>query len=216
MKWILRLSILGLLGLSAQQPLRAGETIVYRCVDADGKISLQDRECEGEQTQHRRRIASPIDPPAQSSKPRIARSTLPSADVDDVPSRLVVTVMTPQSLFECRREDGSVYESTTGVPERRWVPLWIVGHDARAPMRSTVGMPRHRLPVVDGRAAYGAGTWVEDACYPLPEAEACARRRDRLADLDHARRLAFPSDRVSLDLQHRGLQEQLQRECGFR
>ena len=160
-----------------------------------------------------------MDPPAGVALPAVSPPAPRTATDGDAasPGRITVTLVNPQPLYECRREDGSVYESATGVPERRWLPLWVIGRDARAgsPARSTVGMPRHRLPVVDGGAAYGAGSWVEDVCFQLPQAEVCARRRDRLTDLDHKRRLAFPSDRVSLDLQHRGLREQLQRECVF-
>ena len=195
---------------------------MYRCTDATGAIALQDSPCPSHQTEEVRELRRPIDAPIVPRAPApMAAPETPSPPAQEV----VVRHVDAAPLYECLRHDGSRYESESGVPERRWVPLWTLGLDPRAPATTfgNVGRPKPNPPLNEPRAqlpapapgAYAAGAWVEDRCYRLPAGVACERRRERVSEL--GRRIfnaVRQSEREQMALEQRGLQEQLRAECG--
>ena len=212
----------------AAWPAGADVVEVYRCVDGDGAVSLQDRPCPAGSTAERRRLR--VEPGAGSvpgnglDRAPEATAAAPPEPTADGPSP--ARAPAPPSLWDCVRHDGSRYESDDGVPQRHWVPLWVLGRDPRAPPSlfgrnlapgppgaPPAGGPRPpRLPPAQG-LALEAGMWVEDRCLPLPPASVCARLSERRARLLHAWRLGMPSDRARLRPQLDALAQTLRASC---
>jgi len=198
-------------------------TTVYRCVAADGRVALQDRPCPAGSSEQRGtyRVA-PADAVAPPSTPAPAE---PEPQPPGLRQPLPDAPLPPPPLWACVRHDGSRYESDTGIPERRWVPLWVLGLDLRAPpvlFTSPLDRPSpppSRSPSVPdaapGVAALGPGAWVSDACVELPPAEACARYRDRRDALRRRWRLAMPGERDRIRPQERELSAMLRERCGL-
>jgi hypothetical protein len=198
--------------------------LVYRCIDPQGRVSLQDRPCARDETQQRRQLRRPPSAPPPDAiaipLPPEPPSEPPARESAEPPQR------TPQPLYECQRFDGSSYESDTGLGQRRWVPLWVLGLDPRAPAQTfgPVGRPPPRPPLerpgsgeagADPRLAPALGAWVEDRCYRLPAAQACERRRARLSELGRRIFNALQSERDRLRPEEDRLRAQLRAECGF-
>ena len=199
----------------------AADLTVYRCTATDGSVALQDSPCPREAQQEQRAMARPVDAPAVPPPAAVAPAVPPADRV--AASTPPVERVEPQPLYECQRHDGSVYESDTGVPERRWVPLWVVGMDPRAPPQTfgRVGRPKPSPPRTQpglsgtgGDPQLGPGAWVEDRCYRLPAAIVCQRRQARADELGRRSRSVGQSERAQLRSEQQGLREQLQRECG--
>ena len=114
-----------LLALSCGSPgidtATAAEITIYRCTGADGQVVIGNVPCPDAADQQVRNMVRPVDgtPP-----PRRADAPPPPAPQ---PVVQYVQVATPQPLFECVRDDGSTYESDTGIGEERWVPAWSGG-----------------------------------------------------------------------------------------
>ncbi len=224
MKHWLAASIAALLGVASGPSPRAANLLVYRCIGAEGAVSLQDTPCPHGQDQETRTLAKPIAVPQSPRAP--APPTPPPVDAPAPPPDVRVELVDPQPLYDCQRHDGSRYESDTGVPERYWVPLWVLGMDPRAPPQTfgPVGKPKPAPPArgpglrtatSDPAQAYGAGAWVEDRCYRLPASLACARRQERLSLLGRRIFNAQQTERDRLRIEQRGLREQLRQECGI-
>ncbi len=224
MKRRLVASIAILLGVAPWLSSQAGEITVYRCTGAgtDAAVSLQDTPCPRGQDQETRRLVKPVDAPHAPSPPPSA----PTPVEEPTPQELRITLVDPQPLYDCQRYDGTRYESESGVPERRWVPLWVLGMDPRAPpqMFGIVGRPQPAAPAsqpglttatTDPALAYGVGAWVEDHCYRLPAQLACERRSSRLRELRRRIFNAGQSEGDRLRIEQRGLREQLRQECGI-
>lgn len=204
----------------------SGTVTIYRCIDARGKLALRDRPCPGGQAQTTREMQRIVDPPRRA---RVAPDPVPAAAPPPAPQ--VIVVNTPRPMYACTTPDGSTYTSDTPEGNPRWVPLWtlgypvVAGYDAFRPggisVRHGGGTTdvRAHTPSIERRvvptlAAYGAGTWVRDACNALPQADTCYRLRDRR---DELRRRAFnaqPSERVPLDLEERSINARLAADCG--
>lgn len=219
-------SIAILLGLAPWLSSRAGEITVYRCTgaDTDAAVSLQDTPCPRGQDQETRRLVRPVDAPQAPTPPRAPLA--PTQVQEPAPQGLRITRVDPQPLYDCHRFDGTSYESESGVPERRWVPLWVLGMDPRAPpqMFGQVGRPKPAPPAsqpglstatTDPTLAYGVGAWVEDHCYRLPAQLACERRSSRLRELRRRIFNAGQSEGARLRIEQSGLREQLRQECGI-
>lgn len=205
----------------ASTATRAAEVVIYRCTDAAGGVSLQDTPCDRTQREERRvlRVPRGSSPPLPAPAPTTPASPAPVDGIvrDAPPPRR------PQPLFVCERHDGIEYESDTGMPERRWVPLWALGADPRAtgtaldpstigrtsPLRRTA---RDGVPAL-GVSAMTLGTWVEDVCTPLSAAQICARRRDALAG--YGRRIfnAGQSEADRLRAEQASLRARIRAEC---
>jgi hypothetical protein len=199
---------------------QAADAVVFRCTGEDGAVSLQDRPCAPAQAEQRRVLRVPSGTPAASPAPAAVAPSAPAPAVTAEPAR---PRREPEPLYECRRPDDSVYESRDGIPQRHWVPLWVLGLDPRAPPRLFGEVGRRPSPpprsgpglsTPTPGAGLGAGTWVLEQCYRLPAAEACDRRRAQLDTL--ARRLLHAHQRERRELRQvrDALREQVQAECG--
>jgi hypothetical protein len=221
------------LGLACAGGAAAAEIVIYRCTDAQGRLTLRDTPCRKGERQHARTMQRPTDPPARAVAP-----TPPDA-VPAAPERTRVVVVTPpRPLYECITSDGERYTSETDAGRPRWVPLWTLGYPAwpagahhRPPVGGVHGRIRGRIGD-DGRydlrfgdgarhrphppvaVAYPAGTWVRDACHPLPPQEACARLRDHRYELDRRYHSALQSERVRITTEQRGIDARLANDCG--
>jgi hypothetical protein len=203
---------------------------VYRCVDARGHVTLRDSPCSKGQAQEARSMLRPKDapyrPPAPSPRPAEPRA--------EGPAREVVVVHTPRPLYECVTPDGDLYTSETPEGHPRWVPLWTLDVPLYAPgpygytggvdhtgltintphVRFTTSSTRVHQPVYADAAWATAGTWIRDTCHPLPQADVCARLRDRRAEIDRRFFNAQPNERDQLRTEERGVVARLDDDCG--
>lgn len=224
-----------LLGLASVGSLPATELVIYRCTDAQGRLTLRDTPCRKGEQQQARTMQRPTDPRPRAASPKPAPVAAAAA-----PERTRVVVVTPpRPLYECVTPDGERYTSETDAGQPRWVPLWTLGY----PVGHAAG-PYYRRPTSgvhgrisgrfggDGRydlrigdrarhrphppvaVAYPAGTWVRDACHPLPLQEVCARLRDRRFELDRRYHSALQSERVRITTEQRGIDARLANDCG--
>lgn len=216
-------SILVLLGATAFAPAGSTELTVFRCVAAGGGVTLQDHPCPPDTAEQARRMRRPIDAPA------VARAAPPPGLPPPVETPVDEPEPTPRRnpapRYECLRDDGVIYENDTGIPEVRWVPLWTLGLDPRAPARTfgrTGAKPerrgafRPRVPdrVDDPALALGPGAWVEDVCRPLPVNELCRRQRALIDDLAHRAASTTTGEAARLNAERARRRVQFAEECG--
>jgi hypothetical protein len=80
-----------------------------------------------------------------------------------------------------------------------------------------IGRPPHRPPGHGGHPGYGvayaAGSWEYDRCEPLPQAESCARLRDRRDALRTRFFNAQQVERDTLRVEERGLNARIDSDC---
>lgn len=190
-----------LVGTMAWTPAGADEPLlVYRCVAADGAVTLQDQPCPAGQTQSQRRVS--IDPEAQAPPPAVLAepepAPEPSPNADDGSSY----VPAPPPLYRCTDYEGKSRLEDQYRPNGRWVPYWVVmntgdlaGRGGRAAEANPGQQPPGGTPQV----------YVEDVCAMLDDDSACAAYRDQLAEAqrqhysrigDEQRRLAGEIERL--------------------
>lgn len=216
-------SILVLLGAAVSAPAQSAELTVFRCVDDRGGVTLQDQRCPPGTAEEARQLRRPLDPPPA---PRMAapQSAAPPAVDIPVADPAAVVRRTPAPRYECLRDDGVIYENDTGIPEVRWVPLWTLGLDPRAPARTfgrTGAKPerradfRPRVPdrVDDPALALGPGAWVEDVCRPLSVGELCRRQRAHIGELAHRAASTTTGEAALLDAERARRRIQYAEEC---
>lgn len=193
--------------------------LVYRCVAADGSVALQDRPCPPDSEQARSARLRPAEADPEPS-PAATTAPAPAAAATAAPATTLPAPAPPPALWECVRHDGSRYESDSGIPERRWVPLWVLGRDPRAPpsLFGPLGTRRPAAAPADPGAppalALGPGMWVEDLCQRLSPDQACARFADRRAALRREWQRAMPSGRDRMAAELDALAGILRRSCG--
>jgi hypothetical protein len=174
---------------AAQAPQGAAPQVtVYRCLAADGAVTLRDTPCAKGERQETREMLRPTDAPRPPSPaPAVTAPAAPA------PPRVVIVRQAPPTpMYECTTPDNTTYTSDSPEGNPRWVPMW------------TLGWP---VP---------AGTWVRDSCRAMPQAETCARLRDRRGELERRFFNAMPSERARLELEERGLDARLDADCGGR
>lgn len=207
----------------------AATVTIYRCTDAKGRLSLRDSPCPAGSRQESRSMQRPKDAPPQARRDSaIGAQPPPAAAMAAAPQ--VYVVRTPRPLYECVTPDGARYTSDTSEGNPRRVPAWTLDYPAlqRAtviePGGLEVGYGRGgwsgrwssgsvREVVVPTPAGYGAETWVRDACHPLPQAEVCARLRERRDEIGTRWFNAQPSDRTRLDRERRAVNERIAADC---
>lgn len=219
----MRAAVLLALTFALALPARAAQdsVTVYRCTDAQGRLTLRDTPCRKGEAQRTREMLRPRDP-----APRAVVVARP-APVREAPRETtrVIVVERPQPLYECTTPDGATYTSATPEGNPRWVPLWTLGYPVYARDRfgqwrgpnDHVGRPTPR-PGPDGRfpvIGYGhaGGTWVRDACSALPQAEVCARLQDRRDALDRRYNSALQGERSAITAEQRGIDARLAQDC---
>ena len=238
-----------LLALLVLMPLAAGKAhaaddepvTVYRCVDAQGHVTLGDVPCARGSEGQAREMQRPQD----GTPLNRAVAVEPPAAAPVQPQ--VVVVRTPQPMYECVTPDGARYTSDSDEGNPRWVPLWTLGYrerwrpgprrdasrgemrDAGSPW-SRVGAPAPRPDASHeqprrpggsdrrhGHAGYGGGgTWVRDDCRALPQAEVCARLTDRRDEIRRRFFNAQERERDTLRVEERGINARLAADCGTR
>lgn len=208
-------------------PARADDAVViYRCTGADGRLTLRDSPCAKGQRQETRSMVRPKDAPPRPSLP-----SPPPAAPQAPPPPQVIVVNTPRPLYECVTPDDQRYVSESPEGNPRAVPQWTLG----APLFGAVPVqePGHvdfqvdthgrvsgnyrsgsfGTAVVPTPAAYGATTWIRDACYPLPQADVCGRLRDRRSEIGRRFVIAQPSERAQLAREQRSIDARLDQDC---
>ena len=202
---------------------QAADVVVYRCTGADGHISLQDSPCVASAIEERRVLRAPPvssdTPSLVAPRPPQSRDNSTATPLDTAPAQRA-----PDPLWLCQRYDGQTFESSTGIPQRHWVPLWALDADPRAPASAldpqTIGRagplrprPGRGTPTLQV-SAMTLGTWVEDVCTPLSPAQICARRHSKLEG--YGRRIfnAGQSEGDRLRDEQAALRAQIAAECG--
>lgn len=209
----------------------AGVTI-YRCTDAQGRLTLRDTPCRKGERQQTREMLRPADPaprPVARPAPAVAPSPYPA------PPRVVV-VHAPRPLYECVSEDGRRYTSDSAEGNPRWVPLAVLGYpmyprevgypgrdygyggrleyrNGSVRGRVDFGPPGLPLPIGAG-LGYPVGTWIRDHCQALAQHEICGRLHDRRYELDRRYNSALQSERAQISNEQRGIDARLGNECG--
>jgi hypothetical protein len=138
----------------------AGDKVtIFRCVDARGVVSLQDKPCAKGSEGTSREMLRPKDAPP---RPHVAErepepEPLPP-EVEYVPLRLP-----PPPMFVCTSYDGVVRESEVYDPNPRCEPLVLYFPEPQ------------RLP----RSYQRSCQWVRDSCVRVSDHEACTRWKAR-------------------------------------
>ena len=185
---------IGCAGNAAAQAT-GGQVVVYRCVDDAGNVALRDTPCPKGERQETRTMARPSAAPgAQAPTPAATAPVAlePGAAAASQTRVVVVREPAPPPMYECTTPDNTTYTSDSPEGNPRWIPMW------------TLGWPTP------------AGTWIRDACRALPQAETCARLRDRRAEIERRFFNAMPSERARLETEERGLDARLDADCAER
>lgn len=158
-------------------PTAPAQTVIYRCTDASGAVTMQnDTPCAPGMKQEIRNVGALPTAPAPARRPAVERprhlpppgasfelvvgpqkdAPLPDSTVAEAERR------PPPPLFQCRTWDEQVYTSEDGAPEPVCVPLQTVG--------------------IGGNAQAGAGHACEmraDACTAIAGDALCTAWRRR-------------------------------------
>jgi hypothetical protein len=214
------------LALGACLPATAADVTIYRCTDANGRLTLRDTPCAKGQAQETRNMLRPKDGVPAPVAPRPAARA--ERDPEYAPTQHLVVINSPRPLYECVTPDNVVYTSDSPEGNPRWVPLWTLGYPVGLPTNPGYPVPRGMTmggggitiartptyPPVYTAATYGAGTWIRDICHVLPPEEVCARLIDRRDEIRRRFFNAQPSERDVLRLEERGLNARLETDCG--
>jgi hypothetical protein len=204
----------------------ADDVVIYRCTDGKGRLTLRDSPCAKGERQETRSMVRPKDAPPRAPSPLPSQNVAVAAS----PPPQVIVINAPRPLYECVTPDNARYFSESAEGNPRQVPAWALGAPLFA--RVPTGEPgRIDFQVENGRvsgnyssgslgsvvvptaAAYGATTWIRDACFPLPPSEVCARVRDRRDELRRRFVIAQPSERAALGREERAIQARLNQDC---
>jgi hypothetical protein len=189
----------------------------YKCVDAHGAITFQDRPCRAGTEQHKIELPepAPVPPQPEASPPPPPEPPPPMvADESLEPVRIP-----PPAFYLCTRYDGTQYISDTGEGGSALVPLGVLGvpgrslADAYSPQHSIgVSAPGLRqIPHVPARSVPfgGMSTWIDDECHEAAPREACAYLKQSLDDVRYKLRKAFSDTTPDLKRQEADILERL-------
>ncbi|MBX3713969.1 MAG: DUF4124 domain-containing protein [Lysobacter sp.] len=198
---------------------------VYRCTDAQGRLSLRDSPCLAGERQEVRSMLRPKDAP-----PRPVVAAPPREAFVPQATTQVVVLQPPRPLYECVTPDNARYLSDSPEGNPRWVPAWTQGYPVLArvptyqPGQLDIRVDNGRVSggyrsggygerIVPTYAGLGGGLWIRDACHPLPQAEVCARLRDRRGEIGRRFSIAQPSERAELAREERSINARLSQDC---
>ena len=154
---------------------------VYKCTNAQGDVTYQDKPCARDDKEVTLRLADEPDAPPQ---PAPAAEAPPSIQPPPPPAEPRRPSRALPPLWVCANaEDGSRYISRNGAPPPRLVPLGVLGYppktlaEAYPPGASNrMSAPEMNKTPVDtsARGSIGAGyTQVQDECVQLTAEQTC-------------------------------------------
>lgn len=158
-------------------PAGATTVTVYRCVDAEGRVTLQDSPCPPGQRQQRREFERPLDPVPVPAPPPVEPPAEP--EPAEPPPAPPEPPAPPPPLWECETWDGDRYTSESGETVPRCVPLAVQGWDMR-------GLPPEQAAACE---------WKRDTCRRLDDAKTCPRWRSMRTEAERELRQAFGDTR---------------------
>lgn len=201
----------------------AQQVSVYRCIDADGRIALQDRPCPPGQLDRQRTVHldPPPSPPTAVAAADPPAEQAPAAASDPAPSQ---PPGEPPPLWRCVDFEGNSRLSPRDDPRPRYVPYWVVAGNLAGP-RGLAGRAGAPPPQAGSAAPDAPGSIltgqlppmvrVEDHCVQLSARAACtAFRAQRDASRQRRYNSVTRSDRESLDAEIARLQSILLAHCG--
>jgi hypothetical protein len=179
-------------GIAAFVPASAQQTVIYRCTDAKGAVTMQnDKPCAPGMRQEVRKIgtlptapaparkadapATPVGPPPGARFELVrgpVSEALPPSSVPDAERK------PPPPLFQCETWDKDSYLSENAEPAPRCVPLQTVG--------------------IDGSALLAGGEACEmkqDTCAALTDAALCQAWRRRVDEAQFRMKFAPDDER---------------------
>ena len=192
----------------------------YKCVDAKGAISFQDRPCRSGEKQQSIRLPdsapSAEAPPTETPPPTAPPQPQP---VPPIPAPAQAPQIPPPAFYLCTRADGSTYLSEDGQGSSMAVPLGVMGIPNRSladaysgPNSIGVSAPGMRnIPRVPARSVpFGGGyTWIYDECHFAEPPEACGYLRAQLNDVGEKLRRALSDTTPQLKQQQAELRERM-------
>ena len=190
----------------------------YKCVDARGGITFQDRPCSAGARQDKIALPDPGTAPApMPAAPAPAPVEPPAPEIAD--EHLESPRIPPPSFYLCTRYDGTTYISDTGEGGSALVPLGMLGvpgrtlADAYSPQNSIgVSAPGLRqIPHVPARSVPfgGMSTWIDDECHDASPREACTYLGKALDDVRYQLRKAFSDTTPELKRQEADILERM-------
>ena len=170
--WFL-LSLAFLLPAGAAQAIQ-GTVTVHRCVDARGRITLQNDPCPKGSHDTTRQMLRPIDPPprAHTARPAPARFVEPPPSNYYAPARELIP---PPAMYRCTSYDGIERFSEQYDPNPRCEPIVLY-----------YPYPNYLTP-----AQALSCRWVEDSCVRLSDRSACDRWKTMKVEAISAATRAF-------------------------
>lgn len=196
----------------------ATSTQVYRCPQGDGGVALQDVPCPAHPEIEPRTLTAPAGE-APRLQPQPAAAPERGAESAAQPISVVPRGPPPQ-LWRCVDFERHERIADHDDPRGRYVPLWVLGVDPRAPMRifGDEGRPAP-TPASTQPGAPQAGTvepmvWMQDHCEPLSPEESCALLAAEFDGMGRRIYNAAPADKRDLERRRDGLKVRLRTGCG--
>jgi hypothetical protein len=200
---------------------------IYKCTDAQGDVTYQDRPCKGAAKQSVEYFAPPpprtdandAPPPPFNALPPAptAASPAPAPIFESAPPK---PLPVPPPIWFCTRpEDGTRYVSHDGATPSRWVPAGILGVPGKSLAQTYgpgggggVSAPGvKKVPITTAPRDSIAANLVEvhDECTPATLDQACEHLRDELSTIEKKLPHAFNDERATLELRRAELRRQL-------
>lgn len=206
-------------------PAFAASNTGYRCTDAGGAVSFQDKPCRADQQSRSFEYERTPPPPPEEPADEMADvptepATAPEPERPARPEPAALPAPPPPRppapvLFRCVRADNDkVYYSETGDTPPYHVPAGVIGLPG-TPLRDNadVSAPElNRPPVAESggdRAVATAQVEVRDRCEQLVPAEACRALRSQLDQNLARQRGATRDERAGLAGEARTLADKL-------
>lgn len=204
-------------------PAVAASNTGYRCTDASGAISFQDKPCRADQQSRSFEYERAPPPPPEDAVDELADASAETPAEPEVsrPARPEPAALPapppprppPPVVFRCVRADNDkVYFSETGDTPPYRVPAGVIGLPGTSLRdNADVSAPElNRPPVADGGgAAATALVEVRDRCEQLVPAEACRALRSQLDENLARQRGATRDERTGLAGEARTLADKL-------
>lgn len=195
--------LLAMLGASACAAAFAASSTAYRCTDASGAISFQDKPCgSGQQSQSFEYQRDP--PPAPADPAASPDPAATTAEAEPEPPASVPAPPPPRPpvppVFKCVRADNDkIYYSDTGETRPYQVPAGVLGLPGGSLGSSAApSAPELNRPGVAAPSIAAGYVEVRDRCEPLSPAEACRVLRGQLDENLARQRKASREDREGL------------------